>query len=162
MIFSKILSAPGERHDRTVSHQNVISVKLLQSRFIQKYYRGFSSVLSFSIPILSSDFCLFSSAPYALPFDRIPDYGICINLGLDRMSILATMAVGQIFVRFHGGNIMTSMPVSLLRRMRPVWTYCWLSYCIEYVAVSASVIIWVPKSGESKSGQMVSEKVIWS
>ena len=31
-----------------------------------------------------------------------------------------------------------------------------------YVAVSASVIIWVPKSGESKSGQMVSEKVIWS
>ena len=41
-----------------------------------------------------------SSAPYALPFDRIPDYGICINLGLDRMSILATMAVGQIFVRF--------------------------------------------------------------
>ena len=59
MIFSKILSAPGERHDRTVSHQNVISVKLLQSRFIHnKYYRGFSSVLSFSIPILSSDFCL--------------------------------------------------------------------------------------------------------
>ena len=32
----------------------------------------------------------------------------------------------------------------------------------KYVAVSASVIIWVPKSGESKSGQMVSEKVIWS
>ena len=32
----------------------------------------------------------------------------------------------------------------------------------SYVAVSASVIIWVPKSGESKSGQMVSEKVIWS
>ena len=32
----------------------------------------------------------------------------------------------------------------------------------RYVAVSASVIIWVPKSGESKSGQMVSEKVIWS
>ena len=31
-----------------------------------------------------------------------------------------------------------------------------------YVAVSASVIIWVPKSGESKSGQMVPEKVIWS
>ena len=33
---------------------------------------------------------------------------------------------------------------------------------LPYVAVSASVIIWVPKSGESKSGQMVSEKVIWS
>ena len=32
----------------------------------------------------------------------------------------------------------------------------------SYDAVSASVIIWVPKSGESKSGQMVSEKVIWS
>ena len=32
----------------------------------------------------------------------------------------------------------------------------------NYVAVWASVIIWVPKSGESKSGQMVSEKVIWS
>ena len=31
-----------------------------------------------------------------------------------------------------------------------------------YDAVSASVIIWVPKSGESKSGQIVSEKVIWS
>ena len=35
-------------------------------------------------------------------------------------------------------------------------------FFMEYVAVSASVIIWVPKSGESKSGQMVSEKVIWS
>ena len=35
-------------------------------------------------------------------------------------------------------------------------------YISSYVAVSASVIIWVPKSGESKSGQMVSEKVIWS
>ena len=33
---------------------------------------------------------------------------------------------------------------------------------MRYVAVSASVIIWVPKSGESKSGQTVSEKVIWS
>ena len=31
-----------------------------------------------------------------------------------------------------------------------------------YDAVSASVIIWVPESGESKSGQMVSEKVKWS
>ena len=35
-----------------------------------------------------------------------------------------------------------------------------------YDAVSASVIIWVPKLGESKSGQMVSEKsemiIIWS
>ena len=30
----------------------------------------------------------------------------------------------------------------------------------RYAAVSASVIIRVPKSGESKSGQMVSEKVI--
>ena len=37
----------------------------------------------------------------------------------------------------------------------------WLSWG-EYVAVSASVIIWVPKSDESKSGQMVPEKVIWS
>ena len=35
-------------------------------------------------------------------------------------------------------------------------------YLDVYVAVSASVIIWVPKSGESKSGQMVSEEVIWS
>ena len=33
---------------------------------------------------------------------------------------------------------------------------------IDYDAVSASVIIWVPKSGESKSGQMVSEKVKWA
>ena len=32
----------------------------------------------------------------------------------------------------------------------------------QYDAVSASVIIWVPKLGESKSGQMVSEKVKWA
>ena len=33
---------------------------------------------------------------------------------------------------------------------------------LSYDAVSASVIIWVPKLGESKSGQMVSEKVKWT
>ena len=32
----------------------------------------------------------------------------------------------------------------------------------DYVAVSASVFISVPKLGESKSGQMVSEKVKWA
>ena len=31
-----------------------------------------------------------------------------------------------------------------------------------YDTVSASVIIWVPKLGESKSGQMVLEKVKWA
>ena len=46
-------------------------------------------------------------------------------------------------------------------RQRPILNYA-ISYIYVYVAVSASVIIWVPKSGESKSGQMVSEKVIWS
>ena len=39
---------------------------------------------------------------------------------------------------------------------------CCSTSLLLYVAVSASVIIWVPKSGESKSGQMVPEKVIWS
>ena len=31
-----------------------------------------------------------------------------------------------------------------------------------YDAVSASVIIWVPKLGENKTGQMVSEKMKWA
>ena len=33
---------------------------------------------------------------------------------------------------------------------------------LVYGAVSASVFIWVPKLGESRSGQMVSEKVKWA
>ena len=136
MIFSKILSAPGERHDRTVSHQNVISVKLLQSRFIQKYYRGFSSVLSFSIPILSSDFCLLTPQVFHM-LSRLTGSRIMGSASTSALIGCRSWPPWP-WVRFLSGFMVAiSMPVSLLRRMRPVWTYCWLSvlYCIEYTRI---------------------------
>ena len=56
------------------------------------------------------------------------------------------------------------------------WWWCWLGRPVQlcgrlllrtsvyllYDAVSANVVIWVLKMGESESGQMVSEKVKWA